>query len=187
MSAPGPPKTPGSLIRSSVEACCSLKLDGRDGFLADVPEDAIHAGDSGDDPVTHGAEHAEGNLGNGSGHGIHGIDRADDDGPAHVALSLSVHELDAGGLQSVSDYNAAYKKQGKASIRNDDKEMKLAFRKSYFYPALNRDAAAEPDRGIDKKETEAYNRPRKRLRVNLTKELTKREKGRGRLWMSILL
>ncbi len=38
MSAPGPPKTPGSLIRSSAEACCSLELNGGDGLFADVHE-----------------------------------------------------------------------------------------------------------------------------------------------------
>ena len=56
----------------------SLELDCGDGFLADIPEDAVHAGNSPDDPVPHRAEHGEGNLGNGGGDGVHGVDRADD-------------------------------------------------------------------------------------------------------------
>ena len=38
MSAPSPPKTPGSLIRSSAEACCSLPFDGRHRLFADERE-----------------------------------------------------------------------------------------------------------------------------------------------------
>jgi hypothetical protein len=35
VSAPGPPKTPGSLIWPSLEACSSFELDGGDGLFGD--------------------------------------------------------------------------------------------------------------------------------------------------------
>ena len=73
-----------------------FELDGGDGLFADIPQNAVDTVDGGDDPVTHGAQHAEGNLRHGGGDGVHGVDRADDHGPAHVPLALAVHIADAG-------------------------------------------------------------------------------------------
>ena len=69
-------------------------LNGGNGLFTDVPEDAVYAGDGGDDSVTHAAENGEGDFGNGGCYGVNGVDGADDDSPAHVALAV----LDARGL-----------------------------------------------------------------------------------------
>ena len=80
-----------------------FELDGSNRFFADVPQDTVDAVDGRDNPVAHAAQNAEGNLGNGGGYGVRRIDGADNDGPAHVTLALSLHITDTGGLEVRDD------------------------------------------------------------------------------------
>ena len=66
----------------------SFPLDGGDGLFGDVPGDSVDAGDGRDDAVADRAEGGEGDLRHGRGDGVDGVDRADHDDPAHVALAV---------------------------------------------------------------------------------------------------
>ncbi len=69
----------------------------RQGFLRDVPEDPVDAGNGGNDAVADAAEHRVGDLRHRGRNGVDGVDGSDDDSPAHIADSAAVDELDAGG------------------------------------------------------------------------------------------
>ena len=57
-------------------------LNGSGGFGGEVEEDAVDAGDFGGDAVRDMVQEGVGDFFNGGGHGIPGIDGADDGGPA---------------------------------------------------------------------------------------------------------
>ena len=94
---------PGTFVNKAPGILILFELDGSNRFFADVPQDTVDAVDGRDNPVAHAAQNAEGNLGNGGGYGVRRIDGADDDGPAHVTLALSLHITDTGGLEVRDD------------------------------------------------------------------------------------
>ena len=66
-----------------------LPLDGAGGFRGEVVEDAVDAGDLGDDALGDVVEERVGDLLDGGSHCIAGVDGTDDDGPVPRALVVA--------------------------------------------------------------------------------------------------
>ena len=66
-----------------------LPLDGAGGFRGEVVEDAVDAGDLGDDALGDVVEERVGDLLDGGSHRIAGVDGTDDDGPVPRALVVA--------------------------------------------------------------------------------------------------
>ena len=82
----------------------SFPLDRSDGLRGEIVEDAVDAfylvGDAIGDLMQQGI----GDLFDGSGHGVHGVDGTDDGGPAHVALFIAVPDFTSVGVRDGKRY-----------------------------------------------------------------------------------